>query len=289
MKIFIPTKNRAALISTHLVPALAGNDIRILVHDSKQALAYQDAIGRHRGLTVTHTPSDTFGLTRQREWATKQCEQDEWIVFADDNIVDITGVPVWFRHETRIPVTGTEGLRSQDKLMPWRDLYGHSLTPAEFPQVFGACTTQADRIGAKMVGFATTGNHYFRGVKWREVGYVIGKMMFWKVDHSYRWDHTISMEDFRNTGEHLLNYGRVLIDNFLFPECTHYQPGGMGTYAERVPQRKADVQNLLAMYPGLFRVKNRKHFVENTDLAVRFNSTKQVDLWRAQMGWPRGI
>jgi hypothetical protein len=282
VKVIIPTKNRPDLISTHRVPAFANADVHILVHTASQMTAYLDA-AKQRGddpygfakkLVITNTEPDTFGLTRQREWACKNLVPNgEWFVFADDNIVDLQGPDQMHRTSSSLPV---------QEAKHWRDVFAHSINPDEWRYVFASDTREAERINARLVGFATTGNHFFRGKKWRPVGYVIGKMMLWRND-PYRWDHTISMEDFRHTAEHLLRHGAVLIDNFVWPKCEHYQHGGMGTYVERIPQRTQDVGRLMQVYPGIFRVKNRKGFAPNTDLAIRFNSVKQVQQWRDAM------
>lgn len=277
MKVIIPTKNRQGIMSTHRCPAFAGTDLYVLVHTDEQRSAYLQAHSEldPAQVVVTNTAPDTFGLTRQREWACKNLlALHEWFVFADDNINDLTGPAPEERKYRELP--------TQNGDPTWRSMFSRCIDADDFRLVFAQDVKKAEELGTTLVGFATTGNHFFRGKKWRPVGYVIGKMMLWR-NQPYQWDHTISMEDFAHTGEVLLRQGSVLIDNFVYPECTHYQPGGMGTYRERVPQRQADVQALMAKYPGLFRVKQRKDFEPDTDLAVRFTSSKQVDEWRRGM------
>lgn len=277
MKVIIPTKDRQATISTHRAEAFKGHEIIVLVHNRVQANLYAEArpaIARH--LVVSNTSGDTFGLTRQREWACEHLvEPGEWFVFADDNIEQVTGPRVGYRDNATLPV--------EDDGAFYRGVYGNVLGATAWNHVVAEDAAEADRMGAHLVGFATTGNHFFRGKKWRPVGYVIGKMMLWK-NTPYAWDHCISMEDFAHTGEHLLKHGSVLIDNFAYAKCGHYQPGGMGTYEHRVPQRKRDVVTLMNKYPGLFRIKERKDFEYGTDLAVRFTSLTQVAQWRAHLG-----
>ena len=134
-------------------------------------------------------------------------------------------------------------------------------------------------------------NCFFRGKKFRSVGYVIGKLMLWKKDSRFRFDHTITMEDFRNTAENLLRFGSVVINNYVFPSAKHYQSGGMGTWKERVPFRMQDIKRLLFLYKGLFLPKDRKMvdpetkeevLLSNYDLRMRLTNSKQISAWRKE-------
>jgi len=96
------------------------------------------------------------------------------------------------------------------------------------------------------------------------------------------FDHTITMEDFRNTADHLLRFGSVAINNFMFPVANHYQKGGMGSYDERIPFRKMDVRRLLFLYGNLFRIKDRKGFESNTDLQIAIHNRDSLEQWRKE-------
>jgi hypothetical protein len=274
MKVIIPTKNRADIITTHLI--FGGFDYYVLVHDEEQFEAYASRrdIPEER-LCITNVPGDTFGLTRQREWACENLvEEGEWFVFADDNVKHYTVVPEPFYSRLNLPV---------DTSPSFKKVYDRK---ADVKRFFEACADtieHAEAVGAHLCGFATVDNFYFRGKKFRDVGYVIGKSMLWH-NVPYDFDHTVSMEDFKHTCENLLRYGAVTINNYIFPVAGHYQKGGMGTYDERVPQRLKDCQAMMEMYPGLVRYKERKDFVPKTDLALRFHSTEQVEKWRKEMG-----
>ena len=275
MRVFIPTKGRHKSISTH--QAFDGSDYFIVVHDEDERERYVDnSTVEESRVIVSGVAADDYGLTRQREWICENLvEPDEWFVFADDNIKALTAVAKGYYDCTELPV--------QDGNGPiWKDVYSRLCTVERFMEIAAETRGIAESVGAHWCGFATTPNFYFRGTKWRYAGYVIGKLT---IAHNIGvpFDHTISMEDFNNTAEHLYRFGAVVINNFVWPQAGHYEGGGMGRYEERVPVRKQDVQLLLRKWPGLFRVKNRPGFEPDTDLALRLHRAKQIQQWRRDL------
>lgn len=276
MKVFIPSKNRADTMTTHNVFP----DSMVVLHNNEQRLAYMKAGVPKDRIVVSDTKDDAYGLTRQREWVCQyMAEKDEWFLFADDNVKSITCVHPSMYNDSELEVkTPCRGGRES-----WREIYNYDISGAEFLQHFAwADTVLADTIGAKMVGYSLTDNYFFRGKKYRQVGYVVGKMYLLKNDVGITWDHTITMEDFRNTAHHLLWYGRVLINNFIYPVRQHYMKGGMGTKEERRSYRAQDVRRLMLQYPGLFTRKKPKPDVPD-DLSLRLTTIEQVHRWRQEM------
>jgi hypothetical protein len=278
VKIFIPTKNRQDTIS--IPDAYQGHDWRVVVHSTAQRDLYWRA-GRvpRKRIIVSFTPGDVFGLTRQREFVCNELVQrGDWFVFSDDNVRWVEGLPLphYASDEIELP---------HECSKKWRALYRTRVTPARFDTLFAEMTEKAMGIGAHLCGFGTNDNYYFRRKHWSIHKYVIGKLMF-VHNIGMPYDHTISMEDMRVTAEHLLRFGVVLVNNYVRPEAGHYEAGGMGTYLERIPQRRADCIRLLEMFPGLFRYRkpgNQKDAVADADLAFRLHSTKQIEKWRESM------
>ena len=273
LRVFVPSKDRAETITTHQVFPEA----TVVVHTEEQACLYrQNPTLSSRQVVVSGVPGDTFGLTRQREWIARNLvNADEWFVFADDNIRTLTAVDEEHYAVQELPVQNGDARF-------WKATYQTECQFNRFARITTDTVVYAESVGARLCGFALVDNPYFRGKKFRPVGYVIGKLMLMK-NAELTFNHTISMEDFRNTADHLLRFGAVVVNNFLFPVAGHYEKGGMGTYQERIEVRKRDVQRLLAMYPGLFHVKDREGFKPNTDLQLRLHSTKQVKQWRAEL------
>lgn len=279
MRIFIPTKGRSQQIGAHKY--FAGADYTIVVHNAAERDAYlQNPTIDPARLVVSDTAPDTFGLTRQREWICQNLVQPgEWFIFSDDNVTDFVAVPEpWYCQPTLDVQNGRE---------EWKALFDTPCPLARFFCIAQEMIDVATSKGAHWCGFATVPNFFFLGKKYRFSGYVIGKVT---VSHNIGvpFDHTISMEDFNNTAEHLLRYGAVVINNFARPVASHYNTGGMGTYQERIPIRKQDVSRLMRKFPGLFRIHDRPGFVQGTDLAIRLTTPTQIATWRRSMLQRRG-
>lgn len=275
MRVFIPTKGRAQAITSHLL--FSGMDVTIVVHNEAERADYLcNPTIRPEQVLISDTLMDRAGLTRQREWIMNTLVQPgEWFVFADDNIRRILAVPQ--PYYTRPLLNALEYAPDVRKR-----IFRQNAEPEHLHFAFQESIQVAQHIGAQMVGFAVTDHTLSRGRKFRSFGYVIGKMLLMQ-HNTIPFDHSITMEDFRNTAEHLLRNGAVLINNFIVPMAKHYQPGGMGTYDERIAYRQADVAQLLRLYPGLFRVKQREGFAPNTDLALKISTAKQLQQWRQTM------
>lgn len=285
MKVCIPSYNRHATISTHRV--FAGCDYTVLVHTAEQRDKYW-TYAKDTGLdpsriVVTHTecgPTVASGLTRQREWACEHRAEGEWIVFADDNIKALTALERPWYDDQALEEFG----ELAETTRTWRPRFKQAITGERFVTDHALDTIAlCEQVGAHLAGFAVMDNPLFRLKKWRTAGYAIGKLMCWRVQHDFPWDHSISMEDFYHTAVGLLRDGAVVVNNYVWPQAGHYEAGGMGPYDTRVPWRQHDVQELLQRFPGLFRVKDRKGFVPNTELALRLHSPKQIATWRGAM------
>lgn len=278
MKVFMPSKDRQNTIS--IPEAYEGYRPYIVLHNWHQMKLYISA-GRvpTEDIIISNVPADTFGLTRQRQWVMDNLvDPGEWVCFSDDNVRWVEGLPAphYYLHEIDLPHKCSS---------EWRQAYRTRVTPERFEAIFHEMVGYATILGVHLCGFGTNDNYYFRRRKWSLHKYVIGKLMFVQ-NVGIPYDHTISMEDMRMTAEHLLRFGKVLVNNYVRPEAGHYEAGGMGTYDERIPQRREDCIKLMGMFPGLFRYRKPgrvKGAVEDADLAFRLHSAAQLAKWRETM------
>jgi hypothetical protein len=95
-----------------------------------------------------------------------------------------------------------------------------------------------------------------------------------------------AMDDYGFSAEHHYLYGKVLINNFLWPVAGHYEPGGIGTYEDRVGRKIQDCNYLMQKYPGFFRYKVKKDCHPKAELQVRFTNETQVQTWRRTVRRP---
>jgi len=270
MKIYIPTKGRSKAIRTHLL--LEGADYWIVVHNEAEKACYlQNPTIDPARLLVSNQP---YGLQYQRQWIMDtQVAPGEWFIFMDDNIHGWQVVALPYYDQDVLPV--------KVGMINWKETYSQKVSLARTLEVCAETMAYAEAIGAHYCGFAAVDNYFFRGKKWRYVGYIIGKMTL-VMRGKANFDPAVSMEDFAFVAENLLLYGRVLINNYLYPVAGHYEAGGLGRWEERLEHRRRDCRYLMMKYPGMFRLKP-SHGVPDADLALRFTNLSQVEKWRREI------
>lgn len=275
MKIVIPSYNRPDAIKTHKIfDAVGFEDYYIMLHDQEQADLYkQNPSIRPEKIIITGQPK---GISHQRRFIVKQfIPKNEWFITLDDNIASFKGVrPDIYENSGFIDVKAKDFDTS---------IFEHNVDGAEFIDRVKKEIEFCDKQDIHYGGFATVPNYYFLGKKHRYVGYVISKAAFIK-NEAQDYDSKIeAMDDYGLTAHNLLTFGKVLINNWIISVAGHYEPGGIGTYEERLPSKIRDCQYLMAKYPGLFRYKVKDGCHPKAELQVRFTSTEQVQKWRREL------
>jgi hypothetical protein len=275
MKIVIPSKGRPALISTHILLEKSGLDYRIFLHDKGDYKYYllNPTIKKEK-LIVTNAP---YGISHQRQWILDNyIEKDEWYISLDDKITSFLCVPEPYYKEDSLPT-------KENKM--YKKLFEKNIISAR--QFYDKCKEMVElgeKIGAYNIGFATTPNYFFRNKKIRHSGYVISNACVRKhvgIDFDL---NVKAMDDYSYTAQHLLKFGKVLINNYIYPPAQHYASGGIGTYADRLKRKISDTSYLMEKYPGLFNYKKKAGKPAEAELLIRLNSQKQIDKWRSEMG-----
>lgn len=272
MKLAIPTHNRSEIISTPFLEVFKNFDIYLIFHTEeayKEYSAHQDLTDINIVITNIEPNSNGTGLPMNRKYfIDNYVEHGEWVMFADDNVSDIEGV---------LPdiVWDNDRLKDNDK-----NLFGQwdSLL---FTKRINEIKNYADVVGAHHVGLQTSKNYFYAHKKYRERGYVLGKLTLWKKDTYFKYDTPFcSMEDFHHTAMHLVHYGKVLICDYVWANAKHFQGGGLGSKNVRKPHQINSVAYLTAKYPQLIKVKNRKD--NYPDLRFPNMSEYNFQMWRKQ-------
>lgn len=281
MRIVIPSYGRAETLTTPALLETAATqhwrpDYRVCVHTEAQKAAYVKG-GRVPEERIVVTGAER-GIIPQRQWINeKWADPGEWYVVMDDNVRGFTAVPEpWYR-EWRLPVT------EPDDAAEWRERYRTECGVRRFLRIAEECRQMAEAVGAQQCGFATVDNYYFRGRKWQEVAYVISKVAVRRAGAVKMDDNLVGMGDWDITAEHLWRYGCVLVNNYVYPRAGHYEPGGIGTYDERVEAKIRDCAYLMGKWPGLFRYKEKAGCHPKAELALRVRTRKTVDEWRREL------
>jgi len=266
--IIIPSKDRAETITTHLY--CKGEDYMIVVHNKEQ----RDLYLNNPSIPVDRImfSNEPYNISLQRQWILDNLIRDgEWFVTMDDNVTGMTRL----QHPYYPYPLNLKTERS----------YWQQIVPIkEFLELIELDIAVAEQAGAHYIGYAVVDNPFFRQKKYRYVGYVLSKVALIHKTSLQRYDPQVkSMDDYQFTAENLKNYGKVVINNYIKPTAKHYQPGGIGTYEERTPQKIHDAAYLRNKYPGLFNYKIKKGCHPKAELQVKFTTRVQVEKWRAML------
>lgn len=275
MKIFINSHNRAYTLTTPKLLDECGIDYTVILHNEGQRSEYE--MGGRVDMSKVIVANQPVNMTGIRNWMLESdlIENGEWYVILDDNITEFQMVSPPHYYEEVLPV--------KKEPSKYKDIYENKVNAIAMLGVFEDSIREAEKRGAKLVGFASTPNFFFRDRKWREVGYVIGKTQLIKKT-DLRYDlNTTSMDDYAWTALNLERFGKVLINNYFVALKKHYAKGGIGTYAERLPSKIKDCEYLMKRFEGLFRYKIKAGTDPRAELAIRFTSLEQVERWRAFM------
>lgn len=272
MKIIILSKGRPDTIRTHLL--FKDHDYTLVLHNEMEREKYlkNPTIDPNK-ILVSNAP---IGVAFQREWIQRHMlTHGEWYLSLDDNIRSFKAVPEPEYSQHTLPV--------QETPAEMKPLFEKECSTDRFLAICEDMRRHGEQVGAYNLGFGTTPNFFFRGKKYRYVGYVISKAVVRKNVGIPFEVQAQSMEDYAYTAENILRHGKVLINNYVFPVAGHYEPGGIGTYPERVDRKIRDSAYLMEKYPGLFRYNVKKGAHPKAELIIRFNSPKQVEAWRQTM------
>lgn len=276
MKIFINSHNRADVITTPALLDACDIPYQIVLHDNQQAFLYAKYSDK---LIVANQP---FGLVNMRNWILENLvEDDEWYLILDDNITKFTAVPEPYYSYKDLPV--------KEQPAQFKDLFEREISALEFIDICEESIALAEKTGAKLIGFASNVNFFFRAKKWREVGYVIGKTQLIKKT-DLRYDLNVVMtDDYLWTAQNLERFGKVLINNYCVALKKHYMKGGIGQYDARLKWKLPEVQYMMRRFPGLFRYKIKKGHDPKSEIVVAFTSLEQVKKWRLSIAESGGL
>ena len=260
-KVFIPSYGRAATIRTHLF--LKGVfDYRVVVHNEEEAVWYRrNSTLEPKRIVVSGMP---LGIAGQRNWILENLTKDgDWFGMFDDNIAGFIG-PRGPLSEEETPPVHLFGSRF------WRKKFRAPLTPSDLEIAVRSSIARAQEQGAHLIGFATTDNYFFRKKKWQEYGYVSTKAAFIQRT-SLRFDPFFKAKDDHDfTAQNLQTFGKVLINNFVFPLAGHFEPGGIGNKQTRLNLCLKECARLMEKYPELWRYNNaKKVMAKNSEVVLR--------------------
>jgi hypothetical protein len=271
--IYIPSYGRSKTIKTTKWLDKCGINYKVLLHTEQCKNEYINAgIVTEKNIIVTNQPK---GITNQRNWICQNlAKKGEWYISMDDNINGFKRVvDQYYFTKKSLPV--------ESSLITQKD-YNQEIKASEFIDVLKNDIELAEKIKAQYIGFSTVDNYFFNSKKYKTVGYVISKAVAIKYDGLDYDTKLEAMEDFGYCAEQLIKNHSVLINSWMKPICNHYEPGGIGTYEQRLPRKIIDCDYLMKKYPNFFRYKVKKGCHPKAELQIRFNNPKQIIQWKKE-------
>lgn len=268
LKLVIPSYDRPQRIFAHLTLPRKYYKPIVVLHNDAQADAYIKAGLDKKLIVVSNLPK---GIARTRNFILDELiDSGEWYASADDKVHRTFIVPQPFYASGKLP----EDPRAQAQA------FKTVATPERFHEVIQEMLQLGERSNSLLCGFSTTDNYFFRKRKFRPVGLVVGKF-FLNRKTDLRFDENAeTVEDFDFSAAHIMAFGRVLINNFVFAEGKHYLPGGLGPLKDRIALKRKSVAHISEKFPGLIGPHPTRG---DAELRFRLHSIKQVMAWREQM------
>lgn len=245
MKIFIPSYGRAGIISTPFL--LEDLEWNVVVHDESEAKSYKRLLPKGK-IIVSGVE---LGIAKQRNWIINNLVgEDEWFCFMDDNIKTFWRVHPNFYNQEGIPTKFFNHAF-------WDKRYRHNTLPSVLLAILEETRDKAKMLGAKLAGFATTDNPFFRALKWRSKGFVCTKAALIQKT-TLRFDERFfAKDDVDFSAQNLDRYGCVLVNNYLYPKAAHHQPGGIGNRDVRQHYSSVEALLLAQKWPELCAVRKK--------------------------------
>jgi hypothetical protein len=280
MKIFIPSYNRPTTHRTAKWLENSGHEWYYVLHDQEQADMYMEA-----GLSSDRIIQTGIhkGLGGQRWWIDEYCGigDGEWYIQMDDNVFNVTKLHddfydlQTFQHQCRA-------------CQEW--FFNQNISPIEFLEgvIWSEMIPLMESEGIHLGGFASTKNSFFRGKKFTRIGAVIGKVLVIKKNPKTHFDPNFyTSDDYQITAEHLLHFGKILRNNYVYPDFPRYMVGGLGSLINRQQPYAVAAQQLIDKYGIAYRINySRKDMQPGSAVKLKFSDRGQNSLnaWRRSMG-----
>lgn len=288
MKIFVPSFNRPETNLTGNLLDAAGLDYQYVLHSEEQKDLYVAAGSSSSNITVSGVPY-LQGLGGQRAFIHDNLvEEGEWYIQMDDNVERFTRLADPFYEIDHLYANEGETWFSafEDRMI--QDICFNEEVPAdEIMPLMDSMIAECESRGAHLCGFASTKNTFFRGKKWTEIGFVVGKVMVIHKSGKPRFNPDyFTSDDYQISAEHLKFHGRILRNNYIYPDFPRYMVGGLGKLQERFEPYATAAKQLMEDYPSMFNFSIRADMPYGSSVRMRFTdrSEKSLNKWREENG-----
>jgi hypothetical protein len=262
MKVFVFTYDRFDSISTSSMLEDEDIDHVVLCHTEQQREAFiAGGLVKPDRLVATGQPK---GLANNRNEALDRMDDGEWAMFLVDDLKAVTELRNYDTARDPLPITAT----SQPT---YRERFKHPVTMHHFLHRADGVIRQCERNGARLGGFCGVDNVLFRKGHW---GYnILADGRAWVVRKSHlRFDANVQLiDDLCWTALNIAEFGCVVVDRWVLPDCKRYTAGAFGSIQERMPQKLAEAAYLVGQYPDLIAFKRKAGWPDGAHVVLRPN------------------
>lgn len=235
----------------------------LLVHTTEQKKNFIKAgkISKNAKIIVSGNPK---GLAYNRNYALEHLMKDgEWAMFWVDDLIRVTwnkkGIG---KNLQKIDVS----FKNQNKV---RKDFKVEATAKEFIPYCESLIKKADKEGVKLVGFSCTNNPLFRPKRFKYFSFADGRCYLVKKTF-LRYDENVhSMDDMAFSALNIRSFGKLIVDDWVLPECVRYAKGvSFGNKEERMELKFKECAYLVKTFPDIIQIRPKPGFPLGTHVKL---------------------
>lgn len=248
MRVFVFTYDRYDSITTSQMLEDEGIDHIVLCHTEEQKQRFIEA-GRVRPERLIAT-GRSRGLANNRNFALEMMEEDEWAMFLVDDLKSVTELNNYDRAQSPLPIN----MANQGT---YKERFSTPITMAKFLQRAEELSRKCDAYNCYLGGWAGINNPIFRCDHYKTNVLADGRAWIVKKSH-LRFDENAQMiDDLCWTAQNIQEFGIVIVDLWILPDCRRYSKGGFGSIDDRMEQKLREAKHLVQTYPSLIQFKEK--------------------------------
>lgn len=264
-KIFVFSYDRPDTITTSPMLESEGIDHTLLLHDNNMKKGYT-MYGRVNPKRI-HVTGQPKGLANNRNAALDMMKEGEWALFFVDDLIRLSEYKDYDKFSGSVKDLDIN-FKNQRK---WNKLFKNEVPLSRLLKRANEDIKIAEKHGFHLIGFSLHENTAYRGVHYKTWCLADGRC--WVVKKGkLRFDlNTQLIDDTSFTVLNLKEYGGVLVNQWVLPECKRYTKGAYGTKGQRMEQKLKEAQYLVESHPEHIGFANKKGWPENSHVRIKTN------------------
>ena len=265
MKIFVFTYDRYDSITTSGLLEQENIDHIVLCHTEEQRQGFIDG-GRvnPERIIVTNQPR---GLANNRNYALEMMEEGEWALFLVDDLKDVAELSNYDRATSPLPIT-------MENQKSYKVRFDTPISMEKYLMRAGELIEVCERNNCYLGGWAGIDNPIFRCDHYKTNVLADGRAWIVKKSH-LRFDTGAQMiDDLCWTAQNIQEFGIVIVDLWILPDCRRYSKGGFGSITDRMNQKLDEAAHLVKTYPKLIQFKDKKNWPLGSHVVLRQTKNK---------------